>query len=96
MNSPSFNISYFLFIYLIDEQITKIYSQVIQACFILMEESSVDFSSYYEYASAYLDNVIFQEPLPLEWLWVWGVDWAGLSGHFLTAPTVFPPTAGSV
>ena len=25
----------------IDEQITKIYSQVIQACFILMEESSV-------------------------------------------------------
>ena len=61
-----------------------------------MEESSVDFSSYYEYASAYLDNVIFQEPLPLEWLWVWGVDWAGLSGHFLTAPTVFPPTAGSV
>ena len=33
---------------MIDEQITKIYSQVIQACFILLEESSVTVTKWYK------------------------------------------------
>ena len=52
------------------------------------------------YEQTSIHNVIFQKPLPLERLRVrvrgldWG--WAGVSGHFLSAPTVLPSTAGSV
>ena len=52
------------------------------------------------YEQTSIQNVIFQKPLPLERLRVrvrgldWG--WAGVSGHFLSAPTVIPSTAGSV